>query len=78
MNTAETIRLVNDAGFDDALIFIASHLIQPFVAWNIPREASHRELALSRHYRFEVRNYLVRYIFPVLLLVIILAACGII
>ncbi len=82
----EAIRLVNNAGFDDVLIFIASHLIQPFVAlmicwfvaWNIPREVSHKELALSQHYRFEIWNYLVRYIIPVLLLVIILAACGII
>ncbi len=82
----QAIRLVNNAGFDDALIFIASHLIQPlvalmicwFVAWKIPREVSHKELALSRHYWFEIWNYLVRYIIPVLLLVIILAACGII
>ncbi len=82
----EAIRLVNNAGFDDVLIFIASHLIQPFVAlmicwfvaWKIPREVSHKELALSRHYQFEIWNYLVRYIIPVLLLVIILAACGII
>jgi NSS family neurotransmitter:Na+ symporter len=81
----EAVRLVNNAGFDDALIFIASHLIQPFVAlliclfvaWNIPREVSHKELALSRH-RFEIWNYLVRYIIPVLLLVIILTACGVI
>lgn len=82
----EAIRLVNNAGFDDVLIFIASHLIQPFVAlmicwfvaWKIPREVSHKELALSRHYQFEIWNYLVRYIIPVLLLVIILAAWGII
>lgn len=82
----EAIRLVNNAGFHDVLIFISSHLIQPFVAlficlfvaWKIPREVSHREFALSRHYQFEVWNYLIRYIVPVLLLVIILAAFGVI
>jgi len=79
-------RLVHNVGFDDVLIFFASHLVQPFVAlltcwfvaWHIPREASHRELSLCGQYRFEIWNYLVRYIIPVLLLVIILATFGII
>ena len=82
----EAIRLVNNAGFHDVLVFISSHLIQPFaalflclfVAWKIPREISHKEFALSRHYSFEIWNYLVRYIVPVLLLVVILAAVGLI
>jgi NSS family neurotransmitter:Na+ symporter len=82
----EAIRLVNNAGFHDVLVFISSHLIQPFVAlfvclfvaWKIPREVSHKEFALSRHYSFEIWNFLVRYIVPVLLLVVILAAFGII
>jgi NSS family neurotransmitter:Na+ symporter len=82
----EAVRLINNAGFHDVLVFISSHLIQPFVAlficlfvaWKIPREVSHKEFALSRHYSFEIWNYLVRYIIPVLLLVVILAAFGII
>jgi len=82
----EAIQLVSNAGFHDVLVFISSHLIQPFVAlflclfvaWKIPREVSHKELALSKHYSFEVWNYLLRYIVPVLLLVVILAALGII
>ena len=82
----EAIRLVNNAGFHDVLVFISSHLIQPFaalfvclfVAWKIPREISHKEFALSRHYCFEIWNFLVRYIVPVLLLVVILAAVGLI
>ena len=77
---------MNNAGFHDVLVFISSHLIQPFVAlflclfaaWKIPREVSHKEFALSKHYRFEIWNYLIRYIVPVLLLVVILAALGII
>jgi NSS family neurotransmitter:Na+ symporter len=82
----EAIRLINNAGFHDVLVFISSHLIQPFVAlfvclfvaWKIPREVSHKEFALSRHYSFEIWNFLIRYIVPVLLLVVILAAFGII
>ncbi len=82
----EAIRLVNDAGFHDVLTFVSSHLIQPlaalclclFVAWKIPREVSHRELALGRHYWFEIWNYLMRYIVPVLLGIVVFAAFGII
>ncbi len=82
----EAVRLVNNAGFHDVLAFVSSHLIQPivalclclFVAWKIPREVSHRELALTRHYWFEIWNYLLRYIVPVLLGIVILAAVGII
>jgi len=82
----EAIRLINNAGFHDVLVFVSSHLIQPFVAlcvclfvaWKIPREVSHKEFALTRHYSFEIWNYLVRYIIPVLLLVVILAAFGLI
>lgn len=82
----EAVRLINNAGFHDVLVFISSHLIQPFVAlfvclfvaWKIPREVSHKEFALKRHYSFEIWNYLVRYIVPVLLLIVILGAFGII
>ncbi len=82
----EAIRLVNNAGFHEVLVFVSSHLIQPFVAllvclfvaWKIPRDVSYKELAMPRPYRFEIWNYLIRYIVPVLLLVIILAALGII
>ena len=82
----EAIRLVNNAGFNDVLVFISSHLIQPFVAlllclfvaWKIPREVSHKEFALGKHYNYEIWNYLIRYIVPVLLLVVILASFGLI
>jgi SNF family Na+-dependent transporter len=77
---------VNNAGFHDVLVFISSHFIQPFVAlflclfvaWKIPREVSYKEFALKNQYCFEAWNYLLRYIVPVLLLVIILAGFGII
>jgi NSS family neurotransmitter:Na+ symporter len=81
----EAIRLVNNAGFHDVLIFLSSYLIQPlvalclclFVAWVIPRETSFRELALPGRHWFEIWNYLIRYITPVLLLVVFLTSIGI-
>ena len=82
----EAVRLVNNAGFNDVLVFISSHLIQPvvalllclFVGWKLPREVSHKEFALGKHYNYEIWNYLIRYIVPVLLLVVILASFGLI
>ena len=81
----EAIRLVNNAGFHDVLVFLSSYLIQPivalllclFVAWVIPREISFKELALPGRHWFEIWNYLVRYITPVLLLVVFLTSIGI-
>ena len=82
----QTVFYVKITAYYHIVVFLSSHLIQPFVAlficlfvsWKIPREVSHKEFALSRHYSFEIWNYLVRYIIPVLLLVVILAAFGII
>ncbi|MCP4494017.1 MAG: sodium-dependent transporter [Gammaproteobacteria bacterium] len=81
----EAVRLVNNAGFHDVLVFLSSYLIQPvvalllclFVAWIIPREVSFKELALPGRHWFELWNYLVRYITPVLLLVIFLKSIGV-
>ncbi len=81
----EAVRLVNNAGFDDVLIFFSNHLVQPFVAlftcifvaWVIPREVSFAELAFTHKIRFEIWNYLIRYITPVLLLIVIIASLGI-
>lgn len=82
----EAVRLVNNAGFHDVLVFISSHLIQPlaalvlclFIAWRIPREVSHQTFAPKRQIWFEIWNYLIRYITPVLLLVVVFASLGII
>ncbi|MCP4236285.1 MAG: sodium-dependent transporter [Aestuariibacter sp.] len=80
----EAVRLVNNAGFHDVLVFLSSYLIQPvvalfvclFVAWIIPREISFNELALTGRHWFELWNFLVRYITPVLLLVVFLKSTG--
>ena len=81
----QAVRLVNNAGFHDVLVFISSYLIQPlvalflciFVAWVVPREVSFKELALPGRHWFEVWNYLVRYITPVFLLVVLLKSIGV-
>lgn len=81
----EAVRLVNNAGFHDVLIFFSSYLIQPmvalllclFVAWVVPRETSFKELALRGRHLYEIWNYLVRYITPVLLLAVFLKSVGI-
>ena len=81
----EAVRPVNNAGFHDVLIFFSSYLIQPlaalflclFVAWVIPREVSFRELALPGRHWYEIWNYLIRYITPMLLLVVLLKSLGV-
>jgi len=82
----EAIRIVYNAGFHDVMVAISSHVIQPlaalflclFVAWVIPREVSHREFAMPGKYWYEIWNYLIRYITPVLLMIVALDTWGII
>ncbi len=82
----EAVRIVYNAGFHDVMVSISSHIIQPlaalflclFVAWVIPREVSHQELAMPGKYWYEIWNYLIRYITPVLLLIVVLNSFGII
>jgi NSS family neurotransmitter:Na+ symporter len=82
----EAIRIVYNAGFHDVMVALSSHVIQPlaalflclFVAWVIPREVSHREFGMPGKYWYEIWNYIIRYITPVLLMIIALDAWGII
>jgi NSS family neurotransmitter:Na+ symporter len=82
----EAVRIIHNAGFQDVMVYISSHLIQPlvalflciFVAWVIPREISHRELAISNKYGYEMWNYMIRYVTPVLALIVVLNSFGII
>jgi len=82
----EAVRIVYNAGFHDVMVAISSHVIQPlaalflclFVAWVIPREVSHREFAMPGKYWYEIWNYIIRYITPVLLMIVTLDAWGII
>jgi len=48
------------------------------VAWVIPRQVGYRRLGLGGRSWFEIWNYLIRYVTPVLLLVVALGAIGII
>ncbi|MCZ6488232.1 MAG: hypothetical protein O6703_08665, partial [Gammaproteobacteria bacterium] len=82
----EAIRIVYNAGFHDVMVALSSHVIQPlaalflclFVAWVIPREVSHREFGMPGKYWYEIWNYIIRYITPVLLMIVALDAWGII
>ena len=78
----EAVRLVKNAGFNDIVVYLSSRLIQPFAAlmlclfaaWVIPRHISYKRLGLAGRGWFETWNYLIRYVTPVLLLVVTLAA----
>ncbi len=82
----EAIRIVYNAGLHDVMVAISSHVLQPlaalflclFVAWVIPREVSHREFGLPGKYWFEIWNYIIRYITPVLLIIVVLGSFRII
>lgn len=82
----EAYRVVNEAGFHDVLIFISSYLIQPFVAllialfvgWKLPRSVSFEALNLSHRQSFEVWNFTIRYITPVLIFIVMLSTLGLI
>jgi NSS family neurotransmitter:Na+ symporter len=82
----DAVRIVNNASFHDIMIFVSSRVIQPlaalfmclFVAWVIPRDISYAELGLPGKYSYEVWNLMIRYITPVLLMIVVLSSIGII
>ncbi len=81
----EAHRLVNNAGFNDIILFIASQLLQPlaalllaiFVGWKLPRVVSHDALALRSRKLFELWNFAIRYIVPALLLIVLFSSLGV-
>jgi NSS family neurotransmitter:Na+ symporter len=82
----DAVRIVNNASFHDMMMFTSSRILQPlsalficmFVAWVIPRETSYRELALPGKYYYESWNFMIRYITPVLLAIVLLNSIGMI
>ena len=82
----DAIQLVNDAGFHDVIIYFASSVIQPlvalflclFVAWILPREVSIKGINARNRTLFELWNYLLRYVTPLLIFIVFLDASGII
>ncbi|MFT7675113.1 MAG: NSS family neurotransmitter:Na+ symporter [Gammaproteobacteria bacterium] len=80
----EAIQLVNDAGFHDIIIYMASHVIQPlmallaclFVGWILPREIGLSIINGKKKIQFEIWNYLMRYITPVLIFIVLLTTTG--
>ena len=79
-------RLVNEAGFHDVIIYLSSHLLQPFVAlllvlfvgWVVPRADSHAALNLPNRKLYEAWNFTIRYVTPVLVFIVLLSTLGIV
>ncbi len=80
----QAYRVINEAHFNDVILFLSSHVMQPlgalllaiFVGWKIPRSNSHAALVLPNRKLFEVWNFLIRYITPILLLIVLLSTLG--
>jgi NSS family neurotransmitter:Na+ symporter len=82
----EAHRVINDARFNDVVIYLSSHIMQPFsallvaifVGWKIPRSDSHAALALPNRKLFELWNFGIRYVTPILVFIVLLSTLGII
>ncbi|MBL6998623.1 MAG: sodium-dependent transporter, partial [Gammaproteobacteria bacterium] len=82
----EAYRIINQAGFHDAVIFLSSHILQPlvalfvslFVGWVIPRSVSYEALGLKNRKLYEVWNFGIRYITPALVFVVMLSMLGVV
>ncbi len=82
----DAYRLVNEAGLHDVLTFLSSHLLQPlvalfiaiFVGWIIPRGMSFEALNLPNRKWYEVWNFVIRYITPVLVFIVLLSTLGVV
>jgi NSS family neurotransmitter:Na+ symporter len=83
---SEAYRLVKEAGFHDVIVFVSSHLIQPLVAlciavfagWVLPRTVTYEALNLPRRQLYEAWNFVIRYITPVLVLIVLLSTLGVV
>ncbi len=81
----EAHRVINEAHFNDVIIYLSSHVMQPFsalllalfVGWKIPRSDSFVALALPDRKFFEVWNFLIRYVTPILIFIVLLSTLGV-
>ncbi len=87
MTVAEgAYRLVNEAGFQDVLIYVASHLLQPliallvvlFIAWAVDKKYLRQLLNIQNQQYFEVISFVLRYIVPSFVFIVWLSALGVI
>ncbi len=87
LNFGDTaFRVVNEAGFHDAIVFISSHLMQPlvalfltlFVGWIVPRTVSFEALNLPRRQLYEAWSFIIRFVTPVLVFIVLLSTLGVI
>jgi NSS family neurotransmitter:Na+ symporter len=82
----EAHRVIHEAGFHDAVIYLSSHILQPlvalfvtlFVGWVIPRKVSFAALGLANRKQFELWNFSMRYITPILMFIVLLSTLGVV
>ncbi len=82
----DAYRVINQAGFHDVIIYLSSHIIQPlvalflalFVGWVLPRSVTFKGLNIADRKLFEVWNFTIRYITPILVFIVILSTLGLV
>jgi NSS family neurotransmitter:Na+ symporter len=82
----DAYRVVNEAGFHDVIIYLSSHIVQPlvalfialFVGWILPRSVSYDALDLPNRKLFEIWNFTIRYVTPILVFIVILSTLGLV
>lgn len=78
-------RLVNEAGFQDVIVYVASHLLQPliallmiiFMAWVVKKDELFILLNIKSQKKFEVVHFVFRYVTPVFIFIVWLSALGV-
>jgi NSS family neurotransmitter:Na+ symporter len=81
----DAYRLVNDAGFHDVVIYMASHVLQPliallmiiFMAWIVRKEELALLLNIQSKNTFDVVYFVFRYVTPTLVIIVWLSALGV-
>ncbi len=79
-------RLINEAGFQDVIIFVASHVLQPlvallmilFVAWAVEKDQLRQLLNIQNQRKFEFLSFGLRYVVPSFVFIVWLSALGVI
>lgn len=82
----EAHRVVNEAGFNDVILFLSSNLFQPlialfialFVGWIVPRTVSYEHLKMQRRQQYELWNFAIRFVVPTLVFIVLLTTLGLI
>lgn len=84
--SGDAVRLAHNAGFQDALIYIASHVLQPlislmiiiYIAWVVDHSLFYELLGIKDSQWTHAFFYMIRFITPSLLLIVWFSSLGII